>query len=53
MAITHTVVPGDENEVYRSLKETVDRETEVSGVQCTALGNLCNILCSMYTYIYT
>ena len=28
-AIEHTTVAGEENEVYSSLKEKVDRETEV------------------------
>ena len=30
-AIVHTTVAGEENEVYSTLKEKVDRETEVSG----------------------
>lgn len=29
-AIVHTTVSSEENEVYRALKEKVDRETEVS-----------------------
>ena len=30
-AIEHTTVAGEENEVYSSLKEKVDRESEVRG----------------------